>query len=669
MAKSSVINVLINADSRGFQRGIDKTMAEFKRLETKSQKISFGMKKAFVPAAAGLAALGAAATKFVAAGEEAATSNARIQQIAESMGLFGAESDKVADKLIEQAEATARLTGVDQNQIKASQALLLTFGDIASSADEMGGAFDRATQLTVDMAAAGFGSATDNAKQLGKALNDPIKGISALSRSGVTFTDQEKEKIKVLVESGKLLEAQDMILSAIEKQVGGTAEATANSTDKMKVGFSQMAEQIGMAMLPLVEAVIPVLIGLFEFMADHTTLVIGLGVALGGVAAAVVAVNLAMKAYRTAVLIAKGVTAAFNLVMSMNPIGLIVIAVAGLIALFVTLQKKFDIIGLAIKGMQIAFEAAWDVLKDLINGAIDGINALISLINKIPGVDIPEIDKIGTDADEAAGKVGALVGQAIALRKEVGVGREPMGRFEKSIRNVRKEGDKLETTLGRVDVAFDPLNEGIETATTRLDKFFDSLDQQAASDEFIEDLTEIAEALADVVEGSDAWRAAQTDAYEALRTFRDARDDLPDSFFEVIKLEIDTGDLDRAIELIENVVDLGGYEIPVDFMVDQSAFLAKNFDIPTFRMPKSSTIPQGLVPFAKGGIVTQPTIGLVGEAGAEAIIPLNQISSMGTTNVTVNMPTGSNGDDVVRALKSYTKARGGLPMQTLSKVR
>jgi methyl-accepting chemotaxis protein len=690
MAKSSVINVLINADSRGFQRGIDKTMSQFKRLETKSQKISFGLKKAFVPAAAGLAALGTAAAKFVAAGEQAATSNARIRQIADSMGLFGDASDEVAAKLVKQAEATARLTGVDQNQIKESQALLLTFGDIAKSADEVGGAFDRATQLTVDMAAAGFGSATDNAKQLGKALNDPIKGISALARSGVTFTDQEKEKIKTLVESGKLLEAQDMILGAIETQVGGTAEATANSTDKMKVGFSQMSEQIGMALLPLVETVIPVIIGLFQFMADHTNVVIGLGIALGGVAAAIVAVNIAMKAYTAATTIAKAVTWLFNAALSANPIGLIIIAVAALIAIFVVLQKKFDIIGLAIDGLRLAFELAWDGIKWVINKIIDGINSIIGLLNKIPGVDIPEIGHLGDEAEEAAKKVKKSKDEFTIFADAVEEAREPLGRFETSTRNVteeldifnneaegireplgrfetsmskaRDEGDKLETTLGRVDVAFDPLNEGIETATTRLDKFFESLDQQQASDEFVEDLEEIAKKLASVTEGSDAWQEAQIEAYEALRTFRDAREDLPDAFFEVIKLEIDTGDLDRAIELINSVVDLGGYSIPVDFATNYSSF-----GVPDFKMPSTFDF----VPLATGGIVTQPTIGLVGEAGAEAIIPLDRMGDMGsgTTNITVNMPVGSNGDDVVRALNSYSKRHGGLTVPTLSGVR
>jgi hypothetical protein len=64
-----------------------------------------------------------------------------------------------------------------------------------------------------------------NAVALGKALNDPIKGISALTRNGITFTESEKERIKVLVESNKVGEAQNMILQAIETQVGGNGRS------------------------------------------------------------------------------------------------------------------------------------------------------------------------------------------------------------------------------------------------------------------------------------------------------------------------------------------------------------------------------------------------------------------------------------------------------------
>jgi hypothetical protein len=152
---------------------------------------------------------------------------------------------------------------VDDKVIKGVQAQLLSFKALGSSADEVGGAFDRATVAAFDMAAAGFGSAEGNATALGKALENPIKGVAALARSGTTFTDQQREQIRVLQESGDLLGAQELILAEVESQYGGVAEATANASDKLALSFDNIKETAGTALLPvfaeLVAGIQPVL--------------------------------------------------------------------------------------------------------------------------------------------------------------------------------------------------------------------------------------------------------------------------------------------------------------------------------------------------------------------------------------------------------------------------
>lgn len=187
---------------------------------------------------------------FVKAGEAANTANARIEQIGTSMDMFGDETKIVSRRLIDFAAVQARRTGADRNAIKEGQALMLTFREIGQTADDAGGNFDRATLAAIDLAAAGFGSVQSNSIQLGKALNDPIKGMAALSRSGVTFTDVEKEMIKEMVEANNILGAQDFILSAIEGQVQGTAEATRNSSDVMAESFSAVKEAVGIVLVP-----------------------------------------------------------------------------------------------------------------------------------------------------------------------------------------------------------------------------------------------------------------------------------------------------------------------------------------------------------------------------------------------------------------------------------
>jgi hypothetical protein len=226
-----------------------------KQAQQELGNLGKGIGVAFTAVSAAVVGAGIAISKFaseaVSAAEEVRQADNRLGQVAQSMGLFGAQTELVTKRLIEFAEANELNLAIDAETIKLTQSKLLTFKQLATSADETGGAFDRATMAALDLAAAGFGSAETNATQLGKALQDPIKGLTALTRSGVTFTKQEKENIKVLVESGQTLKAQDLILKAIETQVGGTAEATAKSSDKMKLAFENVYETVGEALLPV----------------------------------------------------------------------------------------------------------------------------------------------------------------------------------------------------------------------------------------------------------------------------------------------------------------------------------------------------------------------------------------------------------------------------------
>jgi hypothetical protein len=350
MAEIRTLKLNLLADVSEFSRGLESSQKKLKRF---GKSVDQSFKKTAILAAG----LGAAAFKFVEAGEASATANARILQINESMGLFGDQAKGVTDRLVKLAEATALNTGVDQNAIKLTQAKLLTFKELAATADQVGGAFDRATMAAIDMAAAGFGEAESNAVQLGKALNDPIKGITALTRSGITFTAEEKKLIETLVNSGKTLEAQDMILKAIETQIGGTAEATANASDKMRIGFKLVSEQIGTALLPLFEelvsflqtSVIPQMAGLSDFINRNSEAIkifaialVGIVATLGTLSLVIKAVNIVMTTFNAIVKIATIIQAGFNLILSLNPIGLLVIAVAALAAGFVLAYQKIE---------------------------------------------------------------------------------------------------------------------------------------------------------------------------------------------------------------------------------------------------------------------------------------------------------------------------------------
>jgi phage-related protein len=250
--------IFFNLISKFDDKGVKQAQGAFGGMTTSLGKLGAAIGTAF-----SVVAIKNFAKESITAAEGVAIANARIDQIAKSMGIFGEQTQAVADRLKAYAEANELTVGVDAEVIKATQAKLLTFKQLALTADDAGGAFDRATKAALDLAAAGFGTAESNAVQLGKALQDPIKGISALRRAGITFTEEEKKKIAALVESGKLLEAQNMVLQAIETQVGGTAAATATASAKMKLAFDNIKESIGAGLMPafaaLTEALLPII--------------------------------------------------------------------------------------------------------------------------------------------------------------------------------------------------------------------------------------------------------------------------------------------------------------------------------------------------------------------------------------------------------------------------
>jgi len=211
--------------------------------------------------------------------------------------------------------------GVEDELIMAAQTKLATFSAVSNETARMSGIFDRATAAAFDLAATGFGDASSASVQLGKALQDPIRGITALRKSGVSFTEAEQAKIKALTQSGKLLEAQNIILTAVEKQVGGVAAASAPATQKMAVAFGEVGESIGKVLLPVIEefahwmtgTVIP---AFQKFVEEHP----GVVKAIAVIAGALIGFGVAVKVVTTAIKI-------MSIVMSLNPIVAISMAI------------------------------------------------------------------------------------------------------------------------------------------------------------------------------------------------------------------------------------------------------------------------------------------------------------------------------------------------------
>jgi hypothetical protein len=211
------------------QRSVDQT----------GSKIGAGLKQGALIGGAALATLGAASLKAFQAFEVAEAQSRKLSTVLGNMGESGAvESvEALADQLM-------RVTGIDDEVIKGGQTILATFENVASSAGDVGGAFERATTLSVDMASV-FGSVESGARILGKALEDPEKAAARLMRSNVILNDEQKKLIENFVAAGDSAAAQDVILDALEDRYAGTAEAASTETQKIRTAFGELEESTG----------------------------------------------------------------------------------------------------------------------------------------------------------------------------------------------------------------------------------------------------------------------------------------------------------------------------------------------------------------------------------------------------------------------------------------
>jgi len=156
--------------------------------------------------------------KMVQAGANAERQFKRLEGILKATG--GAAGLTLMD-IEELAQDIGIATLASTQDIRDAAGVLLTFKSIT------GDTFRNALKLSQDLAEVGFGSAKSAAMQLGKALEEPEVGLSALRRVGVSFTEQQKDQIKTLDFMGEKLKAQTILLGALEEQVGDAGEAAA----------------------------------------------------------------------------------------------------------------------------------------------------------------------------------------------------------------------------------------------------------------------------------------------------------------------------------------------------------------------------------------------------------------------------------------------------------
>lgn len=171
----------------------------------------------------------------------------------------GGASGVSAQHIRTQAEELENLSTVDDKVIQAGENMLLTFKNIRNEAGKGNDIYDQATKTLLDMATAMGQDPKQAAIQLGKALNDPVKGITALTRVGVTFTEKQQDEIKALVKSGDTMKAQKIILRELNSEFGGSAAAFGKGPGAVMRRFADAVEggqqALATGFLPLMERV------------------------------------------------------------------------------------------------------------------------------------------------------------------------------------------------------------------------------------------------------------------------------------------------------------------------------------------------------------------------------------------------------------------------------
>lgn len=385
----------------------------------------------------GALALGVGLAASIKVGiDEMMESQAVMAQVRSGIKSTGGVAKVSAKDIVKLAESLSLKSGVDDELIAKGSSLLLTFTKVRNEAGRGNKVFNRATQAALDLSVKGFGSMDSTSKMLGKALQDPVKGMTALGRAGVTFTQAQKDQIKAMVESGNVLGAQKLILKEVETQVGGAAAAYGKTAPgavaRAKNAFAELAADLTQSVAPSVANVGERALELVQHVKEwsktksgqaalanvrDTVQTLGSTLATAGkviaaiatkmvewravlvpLTAGVVAMIAAHKAWAIATALlnaAKVAWAALNVVMRANPIGVITLVIVGLVAALVVAYKQSE------------------TFRDIVNGAFAAVKSVVtSTLGAIGDVITATLEFVRGLWEDHGGKVMAVVGAA-----------------------------------------------------------------------------------------------------------------------------------------------------------------------------------------------------------------------------------------------------------------
>jgi hypothetical protein len=332
-------------------KGIKRAIAQFKQLESTGEKAQFAIKKAAVPAAAALGGLALALGDATKAAMEDQQEQAALALTLQNV--TGAGAAQTA-QIEEQISAMSRASGIaDSDYRKSLEALVRGTKDVDMAMKDMNLVMDISTALQMDS-----GTVAD---ALAKAYQGNFKALRSLT----------PEMATMIKEGASLNEVMDVLGGTFGGATAASAETAAGKMKILSNSIGETKESIGAALLPVVEAVLPILQKFADWAQDNPGAFLFIAGAIGAVAAAIVATNIAM---------------------ALNPFTLIAAGIALLVVGLITAYKKFEWfstgVNAVINGIIGVFEAFANNWIKVINVIIKGYNALpllpdIGYINEI----------------------------------------------------------------------------------------------------------------------------------------------------------------------------------------------------------------------------------------------------------------------------------------------
>jgi len=244
----------LDAENSGMKKRLDEVDQKLDKASKKSSGFKGAWTKSFTTVAASVGVAILAVRKFIAiAFEYIGLSDKQIAaetKVSQAIKSTGQAAGFTADELNKVASELQQVSAIgDEDILKSVTAQLLTFTNITEDnfLKTQETVLDVATVLAKDLLPT-TGELKAVSLQLGKALNDPVANLSALSRSGIQFSKDQKEMIKELANTNRLAEAQALILEELQRQYGGQAKAVADSVGQIKKAenaYGDLKESIG----------------------------------------------------------------------------------------------------------------------------------------------------------------------------------------------------------------------------------------------------------------------------------------------------------------------------------------------------------------------------------------------------------------------------------------